>query len=254
MLKTAVYICAGCKGLGRPVQLAERPQSSPEARTPLYLQTGMVPSHQLLGEGKRLRKRRHGTAVCPQLGPHHLMEVYSSGIGLVLLAGTPPKPIYANSEALQILTYPQDPARITTLDCYIAGKVQTLLSGLDRGNQACSVARYLSGSRNYLCRAFSLNSDGRKSALDQPAVVLLLERDGTGKNNFRWAEQYRLTMREQETLQFLMMGLTNKGIADRVHVSPNTIKAFLRTIMVKTGASTRSGIVGKGSSPLIGTN
>jgi len=48
-----------------------------------------------------------------------------------------------------------------------------------------------------------------------------------------------------KTVEFLVHGLTSKEIADRMNISPNTVKAFIRQIMMKTRASTRSGIVGK---------
>jgi DNA-binding CsgD family transcriptional regulator len=41
------------------------------------------------------------------------------------------------------------------------------------------------------------------------------------------------------------MGLTSKEVATRMNISPNTVTAFLRLIMVKMGVTTRSGIVGK---------
>jgi DNA-binding CsgD family transcriptional regulator len=55
-----------------------------------------------------------------------------------------------------------------------------------------------------------------------------------------------------------MQGLTNKEIGQRMNISPNTVKAFLKLIMMKMGVSTRSGIIGKtvvpvmrSSSPLV---
>jgi DNA-binding CsgD family transcriptional regulator len=59
------------------------------------------------------------------------------------------------------------------------------------------------------------------------------------------SEKFHITDREQQVLQFLLEGLTSKEIADRMKISPNTVKAFLRLIMMKMGVSTRSGIVGK---------
>jgi len=41
------------------------------------------------------------------------------------------------------------------------------------------------------------------------------------------------------------MGLTSKEIAQRMQVSPNTVKVFLRSIMNKMSVCTRSGILGK---------
>jgi len=207
----------------------------------------------LYGEGTRLHEQGRGRAVFSQLEPRHVIGAQSSGPGLVLLAGTPLTPVYANPEAIQILTYPEDPTKITGLDRFIAGKIRTLLS--DRSHQPWSMAGFVSGNRNYLCRAFSLKSGNETIPLPgQPEVALLLERGGSVVDSSRLAEQYRLTAREHETLRFLVMGLTNKDIAGRMHVSPHTVKAFLRTIMIKTGASTRSGIVGRCSSPPIRTS
>ena len=57
--------------------------------------------------------------------------------------------------------------------------------------------------------------------------------------------EYSLTDREQEALIGVAMGLTSKELAVRMKISPNTVKAFLRLIMVKMGATTRAGIVGR---------
>lgn len=57
--------------------------------------------------------------------------------------------------------------------------------------------------------------------------------------------QFDLTPRERETVELLVQGLTTKEIANRLSISPNTVKAFVRIVMVKMGVSTRSGIVGR---------
>jgi len=59
------------------------------------------------------------------------------------------------------------------------------------------------------------------------------------------AERFGLTCREQETVQFLLEGLTSKEIAQRMPNQPQHRKAFIRLVMVKMGVSTRSGIIGK---------
>jgi DNA-binding CsgD family transcriptional regulator len=59
------------------------------------------------------------------------------------------------------------------------------------------------------------------------------------------ATDYRLTDREREALIGISMGLTSKELAVRMNISPNTVKAFLRLIMIKMGTSTRAGIVAK---------
>jgi len=58
-------------------------------------------------------------------------------------------------------------------------------------------------------------------------------------------KQFNLTQREQEVLEYLLQGMKSKEIANRMNLSPNTVRAFLRLIMIKTGVSSRSAIVGK---------
>jgi DNA-binding CsgD family transcriptional regulator len=59
------------------------------------------------------------------------------------------------------------------------------------------------------------------------------------------AIEYHLTDREQEALVGISMGLTSKELADQMGISPNTVKAFTRLIMLKMGVTTRTGILGK---------
>jgi DNA-binding CsgD family transcriptional regulator len=59
------------------------------------------------------------------------------------------------------------------------------------------------------------------------------------------AAEYHLTDREQEALIGITMGLTCKEVAERMDISPNTVRAFLRLIMIKMGVPTRAGIVGR---------
>ena len=46
-------------------------------------------------------------------------------------------------------------------------------------------------------------------------------------------------------MQYLLQGLSSKEIANRMDVSPNTVKTFLRLIMIKMGVSSRAAIVAK---------
>ena len=66
----------------------------------------------------------------------------------------------------------------------------------------------------------------------------------------RWAlhdlaARFKLTDREQEAVEHLANGLTSKEIAQRMRISPNTVKTFLRFVMIKMGVTTRSGVIGK---------
>jgi len=75
---------------------------------------------------------------------------------------------------------------------------------------------------------------------------VLIERGaGESFSAVQVSEKYHLTSREQQVLMYLLEGLTSKQIAERMKISANTVKVFLRLIMIKMGVSTRAGIVGK---------
>ena len=80
----------------------------------------------------------------------------------------------------------------------------------------------------------------------RPSIAVLLERSSprSASLNLQF-DRFHLTTREQEVAEFLLQGLTSKEIGMRMNISPNTVKAFLRLIMVKMGVSTRAAVVGK---------
>jgi DNA-binding CsgD family transcriptional regulator len=95
-----------------------------------------------------------------------------------------------------------------------------------------------------VCRCFRFDCSVRNGS--QAALALLLERSSSGNLLLEEvSDQFDLTHRERETVELLLQGLTSKEIATRMAISPNTVKAFLRLVMVKMGVSTRSGIVGR---------
>src|SRR5436853_1546079 len=57
--------------------------------------------------------------------------------------------------------------------------------------------------------------------------------------------KYHLSRREGETVRFLIEGLTNKEIAARMGISPDTVKVFLRLAVMEMGVSSRRGIMSK---------
>lgn len=163
--------------------------------------------------------------------------------GLILL-GDGYNPIAFNNAALQILAYPTEPNKINQPLLFVRDKVKFRLMKGNGGNDAKFVAELISGRRKYNCRVFQFNLDCSKNGSVRTA--LLLERQShVGGGLIGILEQFNLTPREVETVALLVEGLTSKQIADRMKISPNTVKAFLRIVMVKMAVSTRSGIVGK---------
>ena len=149
-----------------------------------------------------------------------------------------------NSEAIAILSFPTKPDQIKQQAVFLADKVRSSLLSSHANGSLAFVREYKSGKRRYTCRAFRLDSGEKgKTGL---SIALLLERHSSGEMALHdLCEQFDLTHRELETVTLLMEGLTSKEIASRMKISPNTVKAFLRLVMVKMAVSTRSGIVGK---------
>ena len=63
--------------------------------------------------------------------------------------------------------------------------------------------------------------------------------------SLKFAAKFHLTQREGEALDLLMHGQNTKQIASCMDISPNTAKAFLRSVMFKMGVCDRSGILAK---------
>ena len=98
------------------------------------------------------------------------------------------------------------------------------------------------GKNEYTCRAYLL--EWFNWLASQPIVAVHLVRIFTSNDAvYDASAKYQLTTREQEALRGISLGLANKTIADRMAISPNTVKAFLRLIMIKMGVTSRAGIV-----------
>jgi DNA-binding CsgD family transcriptional regulator len=108
-----------------------------------------------------------------------------------------------------------------------------------------AVLIYMSADgRSYSCRSSMVNP--RTGGLAEPVLALYLKRELSVVDAVHQVGiEYSLTDREKEALIGVAMGLTSKELAVRMKISPNTVKAFLRLIMVKMGATTRAGIVGR---------
>ena len=100
------------------------------------------------------------------------------------------------------------------------------------------------GNQDYSCRSFlvkPLNCRGQ-----QPVIALHLKRAASLRDALdEVAGEYRLTDREREALGGIALGLTTKALAKQMNISPHTVNAFLRLIMIKVGMTTRAGVVGK---------
>ncbi|HTA48784.1 MAG TPA: LuxR C-terminal-related transcriptional regulator [Verrucomicrobiae bacterium] len=142
---------------------------------------------------------------------------------------------------IKILAFPNLVDQVKRMSVFLSDKIRVSLVDRQSKDSLEFVKEFRSGKRRYNCRIFQLDSPDKGALL-----VLVLERFASRTASLsQLSEEFDLTVREQETVQLLLQGLTSKEIAARMNISPNTVKAFLRLVMVKMGVSTRSGIVGR---------
>jgi DNA-binding CsgD family transcriptional regulator len=102
---------------------------------------------------------------------------------------------------------------------------------------------FKAGGHEYSCRAFLVKAENGSIA---QILALHLKRELSLFDAVRHvADEYHLTDREQEALIGISRGLSSKEVAVQMKISPNTVKAFLRLIMIKMGTGSRAGLVAK---------
>ena len=164
----------------------------------------------------------------------------------VLLLNPSLNPVAYNSEAVQILAFPNNPERLKRLPAFLASQIRSKLSArssLVEGQQF--VREFRSGSRTYRCSAVNLRSS--KVGTGDEIIALLFERRPSTTSSLKrqiW-KQFELTERQSQTVELLLLGMTTKEIAQSMNISSNTVKTYLRLIMAKMRVTTRAGIVGK---------
>ncbi len=181
----------------------------------------------------------------PARGQEEAQQKLSSPVDTVgfLLFDSTLCPTFVNDEAIRILAYPGHRVDTPCLEEFLKRIIQSLDLKPQGSLDKYSIKRFMSGRRHYTCRLLPVSPCGCNP--QQPTMALLIERDPVSANLLAIAEKFNLTQREYEAVQHLALGLTSKEIAARMGISSNTVKAFLRLAMIKTGVTTRSGIIGK---------
>ena len=192
----------------------------------------------------RLRRVRATPAESEALLTREAVSTSKSAAGLVLLESSL-RPMWFNREAVQILSYPETAASLRRAKFSLTEAIRSRLTITSPAGESVFVKELRSGRRRYSCRAFPI--DLHAEELCQPVTVaVLLERAPSGPVPLsQVCQQFNLTQREQEVLAHLLQGVRNKEIAVRMNISSNTVRAFLRVIMIKTRVSSRSAIIGK---------
>jgi DNA-binding CsgD family transcriptional regulator len=173
-------------------------------------------------------------------GPSETTSSHSAGF---ILLDAFLRPLNADEEAVSILSYPEIPRRSKRFDDFLTRQIESVLLKQNGAPHSRFPDEVTSGKRKYRLRVFTLKSHMGNG---EPGWAILLERNHRPTIDLgRIAQKFRLTQRETEALGLLMQGQTTKEIACRMDISPNTAKTFLRSLMFKTGACDKSGVLAK---------
>jgi DNA-binding CsgD family transcriptional regulator len=161
--------------------------------------------------------------------------------GLILLDSAL-KPVAFNPEGVTILSYPENPNLNAPAPIRLP---EQILNELRRPSSVFPVVtRFRAGRRTYFGQVFKMRP--YREGEQQPAFAVLLQRDSSFFETIHdTAMEFHLTARECEAVKGIAIGLNSKTLAEQMGVSPNTLKAYLRLIMIKMGVRTRAEILAK---------
>lgn len=151
--------------------------------------------------------------------------------------------IHCNSVALEIFGYPDMGRAQDKLHSFILGTLGPLIR--DAASRELNwVTEFVSGRRQYCCRAYSLAPG--ESAFSDQHIALVFERSASIMGGLpEISKRFSLSPRESQVLRLALRGCCNKEMANELELSPNTVKTFIRMVMVKMGVTTRARVVCK---------
>jgi DNA-binding CsgD family transcriptional regulator len=162
----------------------------------------------------------------------------------ILLMNHSLKPIALDRGAASIFNIPRQERDQPDTCFHVPEEIAEVLAASKASDLPPVKTQFWRGEYGYVCRAYFIEPYDQAS--EEPMVVLHLQRGfSVGDAVYQLADRYHLTDREKEALMAISMGLASKEVAERMNISPNTVKAFLRLIMIKMGVSSRAGIMGK---------
>jgi DNA-binding NarL/FixJ family response regulator len=186
----------------------------------------LIEDHQALREGLELLLAREGIEVLGTAGNagdgRVLVETLAPDVSLIDIRLGEDSGIELTAQLIDA-----DPERRIVLYTG-SNEIELLIKGLDSGARGYALKE---GTQSELRAAITTVADGG-TYVDPRLNSALLSRRAT-------QTQRMLSKREREIMDLLAQGLTGEQVAERLYLSPETIKTHIRNAMNKLEAHTR---------------
>lgn len=162
-----------------------------------------------------------------------MVEAYTPRVLIVILRGDDPEPFRAIAttkalrDDLHVLVLADEVTAADLREAVVAGADSFLLTSAPLAE---------------VQRAVETTARGERVVSPEVAMHLV----GTWRPDDPDSQRAQLTPRELDVLELLTEGLTNAQIADRLDVSPRTIKTHVQNLLAKLDVPDRTGAVARG--------
>jgi len=163
--------------------------------------------------------------------------------------------LFMNTEAQAFIRQLQPSSTRENGTCLIPEQIHTVVRDLigrlthcdhPKDCESIQVERLcFANDQRFLLRGFCIPDE--PLALNSRFLVIMeqLDQQTLKYPDASMQQRYHLTEREQMVIIYLMLGFTNKEIANRIHLSEYTVKEHLKRIMHKTQTTTRTGLLAR---------
>lgn len=178
----------------------------------------------------------------------------SGATGVILFTSTGQR-LFMNTEAQAFIRHLQPLSTRENGTCLIPEEIHTVVRDLISRLLHCShhkdcesiqVERLcFANDQRFLLRGFCIPDEPLAKNSRFLVIMEQLNQQTLKCPDTDMKQRYRLTEREQMVIMYLMLGFTNKEIANRIHLSEYTVKEHLKRIMHKTQTTTRTGLLAR---------
>ena len=195
------------------------------------------------------------TPAKPLNGQKQAQDLPLSGATGVILFTSIGQRLFMNTEAQACIRKLQPLSTRESGDCLIPEEIHTVVRDLISCLLHCShpkdcesiqVERLcFANDQRFLLRGFCIPDEPLAQNSRFLVIMEQLNQQTLKCPDANMQQRYHLTEREQMVIMYLMLGFTNKEIANRIHLSEYTVKEHLKRIMHKTQTTTRTGLLAR---------